>query len=534
MDLRQQLTILRHWAWLIIACVLLAGGAAYLVSSSLPKTYDGKVTLNVGQSLANNVSPDINQLNASQRLSTTYASVATTGPVMQRVISSLGLPFTPDELRSHINAQAPTNNTFVYVTASWGDPNTAANIANAVATELIAASPAIQGKQGDVQSVVDQQLKAMLAQIQSVQLEYDTLAAFQTRTPEQEQHLQSLQTSLIQLRSALASLLPFSSSSASNLVSVVDPALPPVEPSGPRVLLNTILAGILGFLIAVGLAFLVEHLDDTVKSPEDVAEVAGAPALGAIVRTKPEKGADYTLTTLKYPRAPASEAFRTLRTNLEFASVDSPLCTILVTSAIPSEGKTTVASNLAVVFAQAGKKVLLLDADLRRPGLHRAFDLPNSLGLTNLLRNEQQSIASVAHEIQDGLRVITTGALPPNPAELLGSHRMKSVLERIRGEADIVILDSPPLQVVTDAAVLATEVDGTLLVIDAGRTRSGAVRQARESLDRVGAKVLGAVINRLSDRAGAYYYYAYYSGYYSAGSNPSQSGSPGTGTASVR
>jgi len=130
--------------------------------------------------------------------------------------------------------------------------------------------------------------------------------------------------------------------------------------------------------------------------------------------------------------------------------------------------------------------------------------------------------------------VITTGALPPNPAELLGSHRMKSVLERIRGEADIVILDSPPLQVVTDAAVLATEVDGTLLVIDAGRTRSGAVRQARESLDRVGAKVLGAVINRLSDRAGAYYYYAYYSGYYSAGSNPSQSGSPGTGTASVR
>jgi len=128
MDLRQQLTILRHWSWLIIACVLLASGTAYLVSSSLPKTYDGKVTLNVGQSLANNVSPDINQLNASQRLSTTYASVATTGPVMQRVISSLGLPFTPDELRSHINAQAPTNNTFVYVTASWGDPNTAANI----------------------------------------------------------------------------------------------------------------------------------------------------------------------------------------------------------------------------------------------------------------------------------------------------------------------------------------------------------------------------------------------------------------------
>ena len=279
---------------------------------------------------------------------------------------------------------------------------------------------------------------------------------------------------------------------------------------------------ILGLLIAVGIAFLVEHLDDTVKSPEDVTEVAGIPTLGAIVRMKPVKGEEYSLTALRNPRAPATEGFRTLRTNLEFTSVDEPVRSILVTSAVPGEGKTTIASNLAVVFAQSGKKVLLLDADLRRPGIHRAFDLPNAFGLTNLLRAEEVPLDAVAHATAEpNLRVITTGPLPPNPAELLASQRMKSVLARLGREVDMIVVDSPPLQVVTDAAILATEVDGTLLVIDAGRTRKGSVRNAAEALSRVGAKVLGATVNRLSDRVGNYYYYHYYGKEYgAAGAEP--------------
>ncbi len=513
MDLRRQLTILRHWSWLIVACVLLASGTAYLVSSSLPKTYDGRVTLIVGQSLSA-ANPDYNQLLASQRLSTTYASVATTGPIMQRVISSLGLTTTPDDLRSHITAQAPANNTLIYITATDGDPQRAANIANAVANELISESPTIQG-QSDTLTFTKQQLKAIQDQITSTQSQVDGLAVLPARTAEQEQQLQTLQGRLIQLGSAYATLLQLSSNSAANQLSTVEPAVAPSEPSGPRILLNTILAAILGLLIAVGIAFLVEHLDDTVKSPEDVAEVAGIPTLGAIVRMKGEKGEEYSLTALNYPRAPATEGFRTLRTNLEFASVDEPTRSILVTSAVPSEGKTTIASNLAVVFAQSGKKVLLLDADLRRPGVHRAFNLPNSFGLTNLLRFDNLTVDSVANATSErNLRVITTGALPPNPAELLSSHRMKAVLAKLQKEVDLIVVDSPPLQVVTDAAILAAEVDGTLLVIDSGHTRKGSVRSAAEALSRVGAHVLGATVNRLSDRVGSYYYYQYYGNYY--------------------
>lgn len=513
MEFRGQLEVVRHRFWLIAACVLLAGITAYVVSASLPKTYTGTVTLIVGQSLTA-TNPDPNALLASQRLSVTYATVATTGPVLQKVIDSLQLSITVDELRDRVRASAPANNTLIYISADYGDPSGAAAIANRVADQLIAVSPTIQGHQADVQTFVDGQLTSTQQQLQGIQAEIDQLTVLGTRTPEQEQQLQTDEARLITLRSAYSSLLQFSSNSAANLLSVVDPAIAPTSPSGPRVLLNTLLAAMVGLLIALGVAFLLEYMDDTVKSPEDVREVAGVAALGAIVQLRLDKGRQYALTALQEPRAPATEAFRTLRTNLEFASVDAPLRTILVTSSLPSEGKTTVAANLAVVFAQTGKRVILLDADLRRPGVHRVFDLPNAFGLTNLLRAEELTVDSVAQSVpEENLRVITSGALPPNPAELLGSNRMQELIKRVVAEADVVIVDSPPLQVVTDAAILASHLDGTLLVIGSGRTRKGSVRQARETLDRAGAHILGAVVNRLSERAGTYYYYRYYGNY---------------------
>jgi len=181
-----------------------------------------------------------------------------------------------------------------------------------------------------------------------------------------------------------------------------------------------------------------------------------------------------------------------------------------VTSAVPNEGKTVTAANVAVVFAQAGRRVLLVDADLRKPGVHVIFNLPNGHGLTTMLRNEAVSSDSVSHATeQANLRVLTTGPLPPNPAELLGSHRMQTVLARLKEDADLVIFDSPPLQAVTDAAVLGSITEGALLVVDAGRSRRRAVRQAREALERSGAHILGVVLNLTAEKS-SFDYAGYY------------------------
>ena len=520
MDARRAFSVVRRWLWLLIACVLLAAGAAFLVSNSLQKMYEGKVTLIVGQSLQS-TSPDYNQLLASQRLSQTYADLVTTGPLLGRVIAQEALDVTPEELRALVTADAPRDSTLITITVTDPDPVRVASIANTIANELIAASPAISGRDSEVQQFVDRDLDAAQRQILDTQAEVERLIGLSERTPEQESRLEALQGRLVSLRQTYATLLGFSSTSGTNLLTIVDPAAPPAEPSSPRVLLNTLLAALIGLMLAFGVAFLMEYLDDTLKSPQDVEETTGLPTLGTIIRMKGDDGRSeiYRLATILYPRSPAAEGYRTLRTNIEFASIDSPTRVILVTSAIPGEGKTTTAANLAAVFAQTGHSTLLVDADLRKPGVHKIFDLPNGRGLTDLFRSDDVALHEVAQPTeQEQLAVITTGPLPPNPAELVRSSRMRTVLQRIAGSVEFVIVDSPPLQAVTDAAILSSLVDGTVLVVDAGRTRSGAVRNGREALAKVGARVLGVTLNRMSESmSGDYYYYDYYGGYGAAG-----------------
>ena len=271
----------------------------------------------------------------------------------------------------------------------------------------------------------------------------------------------------------------------------------------------------LAIAAVVGVILLVTRLDDRIATPDEVETVAGLGTLGSIPRMKSDEGRAeiYRLATLLYPRSPAAEAYRMLRANVEFASVDRPPRTLLVTSSVPREGKTVTAANLSVAFAQAGHRVLLVDADLRKPGIHSIFDLQNLQGLTTLLRSDEISLDAIARPTeQANLRVLTTGPLPPNPAELLGSRRMRVVLERLCATADLVVFDSPPLQAVTDSAVLSSLVDVTLLVIDVGRSRQRAVKPAREALARAGANVPGAVLNRVPIRSqdyGVYYGDAY-------------------------
>ena len=515
MDLRRQGQVIRSWLWLLIASLLLAGGAAYLVSSALPKVYESTVTLLVGQSSSSST-PNYNDLLASQRISQTYADLATTGTILNQVMSDAGLTLTVDQFRSRVSANAPSNSTLVTVTVQDGDPARAARLANAIGDQLIAASDAVYGKNSQVQDFVATQISAAQIQIQDTQAQIDSLAAVQDPTAAQAQQLQALRDRITSLRAAYASLVSLPGSGA-NAVTVVDPATPPEGPSSPRVLLNTLLAALVGLLLALGITFTMEYLDDTVKTSEDVEAATGLPTLGTVLKMKGDKGRSeiYRLATVLYPRGPAAEAYRTLRTNLEFAAVDEPVRTLLVTSSIPSEGKTTTSGNLAVAFAQAGRKVILVDADLRKPGIHKLFDLPNASGLTSLLRTDDVGIDDVAQATEEErLRVITTGPLPPNPAELLGSHRMQAILERLAAAADLVIVDSPPLQAVTDAAILASITDGTLLVINAGHTRRDAAGRGREALAKSGARVLGATLNRLSQRGhGDYVYYDYYGAY---------------------
>jgi len=217
-----------------------------------------------------------------------------------------------------------------------------------------------------------------------------------------------------------------------------------------------------------------------------------------------------------------------LRTNLQFASVDRPLRTVLVTSTAPSEGKTLTAANLAAVFAQAGRRVIVVDADLHRPRQHRVFRLPNNTGLTNALLSEGSALEVLLQETPvPGLQVLTSGPLPPNPAELLGSARMRELLAQLTSLADIVVIDSPPTMAVSDTAILASEVDGVLLVLDAGKTRREMALHALTGLRQVQARVIGVVLNRMPSRSpGSYYYYSH-EGYDSASGDVQKTGLAG-------
>jgi polysaccharide biosynthesis transport protein len=268
-----------------------------------------------------------------------------------------------------------------------------------------------------------------------------------------------------------------------------------------------------------GIAFLVEYLDDTIKTPDEVKEVLGLPVIGLIAdmndslvkRKEVNKG----VFVANQPRSPISEAFRSMRTSLEFYSVDKPLQVLIVTSSGAEEGKTTIATNLAVILAKSNKNVLLLDADMRRPNVHNHLSISNRIGLSHLIRSRStlEEVIQVSTEVPN-LSVITSGSLPPNPAELLASEKMKSILAELKSQFDTIIIDTPPA-LVTDAQILATKADGVIYVLRPGKTRVIAAQTPLEEFDRIGANMIGVVMNRIP-RNREYYYGGY--DYYAPGS----------------
>lgn len=344
-------------------------------------------------------------------------------------------------------------------------------------------------------------------------------------------------------------------------VRVIDYAVVPEKPIKPNKPLIVLLGGMFGLMAGIGGAFLRQALDRKVRSREDVLRLTGAPVLGVIPRISAaaagaprlggsvlkrlanatsaaggngrnaalvpggggvaEQGFASRLVTGHDPRNPVSEAYRTLRTNITFARMDAAPRTIVFTSPMPGDGKTTSASNLAITLAQQGQRVLLVDADMRRGMINTVFNAPREPGLSNVLLGRVE-LAKAVRRIElgpeQGVDFLATGTLPPNPAELLGSDRMKKLIHLMESNYDTVILDSPPLNIVTDAALLGTSVDGVLVVVRAGTTDTADLEYAMVQLANVRAPVLGVVLNDVDVTSGRYGYggnYRYYQYYYS-------------------
>ena len=302
----------------------------------------------------------------------------------------------------------------------------------------------------------------------------------------------------------------------------------PREPVGPARLRSIIVAFILSLIAGIGLAFLLDFLDDTVKSIDDVERYIHLPALALIPSARNEKAAlrgtgpasapshASALALVSDARSPIAESYRHLRTSLLLSSAGTPPKTILVTSSQPSEGKTTTAINTAFMLAQTGAEVLIIDCDLRRPRLHTQFNIPNTRGLTNSLSGESNDINSLIQtcEKQPNLKLLPSGPIPPNPAELLGSEEMRRLLASLSEKFTHIIVDSPPAISFTDASIISTFVDGVILVVHGGRSSRAVVRRAKQQLMDVGANIFGIVLNNVKLESRDYYYAGYYSGYY--------------------
>jgi len=292
---------------------------------------------------------------------------------------------------------------------------------------------------------------------------------------------------------------------------IVDPASYNRNQVSPQPVLNLALGALIGLLVGAGVAVLRELLDNTVSSPDDVEETASAPVLASIAYDS--EVPKHPLLTEAGSHAPRVEAFRLLRTNLQFLNLDTRPRSLVITSAVPGEGKTSTATNLAIALAQTGQRVLLVDGDLRRPKVASVLGLERSVGLTTVLVGRSELQDSIQKHAGSGIYLLASGPIPPNPTEVLQSHAAQSLFDKLNQMFDMVIIDAPPLLPVSDAAIMARDVDGAILVVRHGKTSKEQLRQARLRLDHVDANLFGVAVNMAPRRGKGAYGYSYGYGY---------------------
>lgn len=511
MELRHYLVLLWRWAWLIVLGAVLAAGAAYLMSSSQPPMYQATVTLLINQ--ASTTTQDYNAIVTGERLARTYAQLMTKRPVMEQTIRELGLTMSPESLANKVRISLVRDTQLLTLQVLDEDPARATLLANKIPVVFAKQNEEMQLKryQSSKQNL-EKQMAAVDADIKATEA---TLEVLKAQPVPDSAEVGRLSEQLLQYRTTYSNLLRsyeeirMAEAKTLDTVTVVEPAVPPEKPIGPATLNTMLLAAMVGVMLAIGVAFLVEYLDDTIKTDADVLVVLGLPTLGGIVDFG-KQGAP--AIAVEQPKSVAVEAYRALRTNIRFASPDRQPRTLLVTSPFVQEGKTTTVANLGAVFARAGVSTLIVDADLRKPRLHRVFQVDNHAGLTTALISDEigRMNGSLKEAGIPNLRILASGPRPPNPSELLSSERMGAMIGQLSREADVVLLDTPPCLAVSDAAVLASKVDGILLVLEAGKTRREAALRAKETLEQVGGRILGVVLTKIPTRRRGYDYYRYY------------------------
>ena len=531
------MTLERYWAtmlkqWKFIAlCFIVIGSGTFIGSKIMKPIYQSSVLVQVALRSSNSQA-DINSLLASDQLVQTDAALATSDTVLSEVASHYR-GMTLQQLALKVTSTPKLNTQLFEIDVNDPSPTQAAILANDIANTLIKEQQDIANQDNNrslqqVQQDLDttrKQIDTLTSQINSLQAQGGKdaqIALLQAQISGLQSHYTQWQTLLAQLELTAAQ--------SGDFLRVAQPAQISVNPVSPRVMLNTAIGFGLGLLLGMLSAVLFELLDTRVRTPDALAELLGLPILTRITRINAKnKEGEEIINPVGHTHN--VEAYRILRTNVGFSSVDKPLHTLAVTSALPHEGKSTVAANLAIFMAKAGKSTLLIDADLRRPTVHSKFNLPlDKAGLSNAIlacSQQQHSLSGVSnsgmanialdsymHSVNiPNLRVMPAGPLPPNPPELLDSKSMEQFIQAVsRCGAEIVIFDTPPLLGLSDTNILAPKVDGMLFVVDIMQANKKNVKQVKALLTQAGARILGCVVNKetLSRRSGANAYYYYY------------------------
>lgn len=525
---------LKRRAWLLLLTLLVGAAIALWYTLAQPLTYSTEATVSIAST--NPAADPQTAVALADALAPTLVTYMGTQTFAAQVIQRSELSMTTADLLGRVVVWHVTGTPLVKVRATSNYAQQAERIANGVAETLVAVTNEQMRFQSQSASEDDPTRQSFLQQSQDDLQYYMNLAAdLRTRLDEfraqpasasRDEGMALITSELVAVQEAVNQLrsigvdMGVNSASAQQayLLSVLDPAALPIVPV-PRPLLGNLLIGLgIALVGGAGIALLPESLDYTVATPEELEETLGITTLGAIARIGGAETEDDPIERLvarNYPRSPIAEAFRTLRTNIRFARPDRPRATLLITSSQPGEGKSLVAANLAVAIAQEGREAIIIDADLRRPTLHRFFGLPNRAGFTTLIMDETLTLEDVLQKTDvEGLSVITSGPLPPNPLDMLASQRADSLLKQVKQMCDTLVLDSPPVLSVTDALLLAVHADSALLVAAARSTRRDQIVKACQTLRRSGVDIIGTVINKVRQSDLGYYYSHYYYGYY--------------------